>query len=132
MSEETQPDKPKPRKAKKNVAPKVFVPRKGMPDSDEIYMIDYVRNQTAGNAWFYKDRCGVSRGPAPITTMREAWVHGLVDENTLVWGEGLGDFLPIKNVRTLIPQIRIPEGEQPFALPRAGGTEPPPTCKSLL
>jgi GYF domain 2 len=42
--------------------------------------------------------------------LRECWVHGIIDENTLVWGQGLVDWLPIRNVRTLVAQIRTPEG----------------------
>ena len=42
--------------------------------------------------------------------LRDCWVHGVVDENTLVWGQGLCDWLPIRNVRTLVPQIRTLEG----------------------
>jgi hypothetical protein len=37
-------------------------------------------------------------------------VAGVIDEDTLVWGHGLMDWLPIRNVRTLVPQIRTPEG----------------------
>ena len=37
-------------------------------------------------------------------------VHGIIDENTLVWGQGLADWLPIRNVRTLVAQIRTMEG----------------------
>jgi hypothetical protein len=36
-------------------------------------------------------------------------VHGVIDDNTLVWGGGLMDWLPIRNVRTLVPQIRTLE-----------------------
>lgn len=39
-------------------------------------------------------------------------MHGVVDENTLVWGQGLADWLPIRNVRTLVPQIRTVEGKR--------------------
>ena len=42
--------------------------------------------------------------------LRNCWSNGVVDENTLVWGQGLADWLPMKNVRMLIPQIRTPEG----------------------
>jgi hypothetical protein len=38
-------------------------------------------------------------------------VNGTIDDSTLVWGQGLADWLPIKNVRTLVPQIRTIEGE---------------------
>jgi len=37
-------------------------------------------------------------------------VNGVIDENTLVWGQGLADWLPVRNVRTLVPQIRTVEG----------------------
>jgi hypothetical protein len=36
-------------------------------------------------------------------------VNGIIDENTLVWGQGLADWLPVRNVRTLVPQIRTLE-----------------------
>lgn len=58
----------------------------------------------------------VPRGPCSLPVLREAWVHGVVDENTLVWGQGLADWLPIRNVRTLVPQIRTVEGKR-----RSGG-----------
>lgn len=53
----------------------------------------------------------VPRGPCSLPVLREAWVHGVIDENTLVWGQGLMDWLPVRNVRTLVPQIRTVEGE---------------------
>lgn len=37
-------------------------------------------------------------------------MHGVIDDCTLVWGQGLIDWLPVKNVRTLVPQIRTVEG----------------------
>jgi hypothetical protein len=42
--------------------------------------------------------------------MHERQVQGVIDENTLVWGQGLQDWLPVRNIRTLVPQIRTPEG----------------------
>ena len=50
------------------------------------------------------------RGPCNISVLRECWVHGVIDDGTLVWGQGLIDWLPVKNVRTLVPQIRTLEG----------------------
>lgn len=38
-------------------------------------------------------------------------MQGVIDQNTLIWGQGLADFIPVRNVRTLIPQIRTVEGE---------------------
>ena len=45
-------------------------------------------------------------------------MHGVIDDGTLVWGQGLMDWLPVKNVRTLVPQIRTFEGISPSALPQ--------------
>lgn len=50
-------------------------------------------------------------GPCPLHVMKEAWVQGIIDENTLVWGQGLADWLPAKNVQLLLPMVRTPEGE---------------------
>jgi GYF domain 2 len=136
-------------------------------DHYERQIVDYVREATRKNIWYYRDRMSVPRGPCPLpvkhcsavirspnagagflpeTTrtkqhfkshlyvqcdcrctpcrvyqghhhnmlhqqvLRECWVHGIIDENTLVWGQGLVDWLPIRNVRTLVAQIRTPEG----------------------
>ena len=49
------------------------------------------------------------RGPCTLPIMRDAWIHGIIDENTLVWGHGLMDWLPARNVRSLVPQIRTVE-----------------------
>ena len=51
-------------------------------------------------------------------------VQGVIDENTLVWGQGLQDWLPVRNIRTLVPQIRTPEG--------AGRTGPPGIARLSL
>jgi len=51
----------------------------------------------------------VPRGPCTLPILREAWIHGVVDEHTLVWGPGLMDWLPVRNVRALVPQIRTVE-----------------------
>lgn len=60
---------------------------------------------------YYRDRLSVPRGPCNISVLRECWVHGVIDDGTLVWGQGLADWLPVKNVRTLVPQIRTVEGQ---------------------
>ena len=52
----------------------------------------------------------VPRGPCPLHVLKDAWVQGVIDENTLVWGHGLYDWLPAKNVKLLLPMIRTPEG----------------------
>ena len=47
--------------------------------------------------------------------LRDCWSAGVIDENTLVWGQGLADWLPAKNVNMLIPQIRNFEGAAPMS-----------------
>ena len=42
--------------------------------------------------------------------LRDCWSSGVIDENTLMWGQGLADWVPAKNVNMLIPQIRNFEG----------------------
>eukprot|EP00238_Polyblepharides_amylifera_P000755 CAMPEP_0196572352 /NCGR_PEP_ID=MMETSP1081-20130531/2422_1 /TAXON_ID=36882 /ORGANISM="Pyramimonas amylifera, Strain CCMP720" /LENGTH=127 /DNA_ID=CAMNT_0041889649 /DNA_START=332 /DNA_END=718 /DNA_ORIENTATION=+ len=41
-----------------------------------------------------------------MSTLRAAWVEGIVDEHTLVWGLGLEEWLPVRNVRALPSLIR--------------------------
>ena len=47
-------------------------------------------------------------GNSPPSFLR---LQGCIDENTLVWGQGLFDWLPAKNIKLLLPMIRTPEGE---------------------
>jgi hypothetical protein len=62
------------------------------------------------NIWYYRDRMSVPRGPCPLTTLRTAWINGVIDENTLVWGQGLEEWVPVRNVRALPALIRTVEG----------------------
>ena len=75
----------------------------------ERSVVDYVRGATAKNIWYYRDRLSTPRGPCTLPVLRECWVKVIIDENTLIWGQGLADWLPVKNVRTLVPQIRTVE-----------------------
>jgi hypothetical protein len=75
----------------------------------ERQVVDYVRTATAKNVWYYRDRLSVPRGPCSLPVLREAWANGVIDEHTLVWGQGLADWLPARNVRTLVPQVRTLE-----------------------
>jgi hypothetical protein len=34
-----------------------------------------------------RDRMSVPRGPCPLHVLKDCWVQGIVDENTLVWGQ---------------------------------------------
>ncbi|MEW5302197.1 MAG: hypothetical protein WDW36_005001 [Sanguina aurantia] len=72
-------------------------------------MINYQRMLMRKNVWYYRDRMSVPRGPCPLHVLKDAWVQGVIDENTLVWGHGLYDWLPAKNVQLLLPMVRTPE-----------------------
>eukprot|EP00884_Botryococcus_braunii_P011611 jgi/Botrbrau1/20450/Bobra.145_2s0014.1 len=85
-------------------------PRKGVKlDFTQKQQVKYIREATYNNVWYYRDRLSVPRGPCTLPVLRECWVQGIIDESTLIWGQGLIDFIPIRNVRTLIPQIRTLE-----------------------
>lgn len=81
-------------------------PKLSLKDKQQV---DYIRTATSGNVWYYRDRMNVARGPCNLPVLKECWVHGVIDDQTLVWGQGLVDFLPIRNIRTLVPQIRTLE-----------------------
>ncbi|KAG1675778.1 hypothetical protein FOA52_012434 [Chlamydomonas sp. UWO 241] len=72
-------------------------------------MINYQRMLMRKNTWYYRDRMSVPRGPCPLHVLKDAWVQGVIDENTLMWGQGLADWLPAKNVKLLLPMVRTPE-----------------------
>lgn len=107
------------KKVKKTVKPKQaeedYVPRQRDPRpatklsfyDKELY--DLCRLYTGRNVWYYRDRLSVPRGPCAMHVMRHCWMNGVIDENTLVWGQGLVDWLPVRNVRTLVPHIRTVE-----------------------
>merc|ERR1712072_246161 len=63
----------------------------------------------ARNVWYYRDRLSTPRGPCTLPLLREAWSMGIIDEKTLIWGNGLIDWIPIRNVTLLTSSIRTPE-----------------------
>ncbi|KAG2428682.1 hypothetical protein HXX76_011387 [Chlamydomonas incerta] len=85
------------------------VPRKIVLSPYQYEMINYQRMLMRKNIWYYRDRMNVPRGPCPLHVVKEAWVSGIVDENTLFWGHGLYDWLPAKNIKLLLPMVRTPE-----------------------
>ena len=60
--------------------------------------------------WYYKDRAGLPRGPCQLTIMRACWVNGVIDDKTLVWGQGLEAWYPIRNVVGLVTNIQSLDG----------------------
>tara|TARA_B110000977_G_scaffold187662_1_gene255024 strand:- start:3124 stop:3609 length:486 start_codon:yes stop_codon:yes gene_type:complete len=61
------------------------------------------------NIWFYRDRTGVPRGPMTINTVKKAYVNGIVDQHTLFWGNGLGDWVPLRNIRGMARCLSDPK-----------------------
>ena len=77
------------------------------------------------NIWFYRDRTGLPRGPMTIDTVKKCWIGGIIDEHTLVWGNGLGDWVPLRNIRGMGHVLNDPRTRflkwitQKVAFPRA-------------
>lgn len=47
----------------------------------------------------------VPRGPCTLPVLRQAWSNGLIDETTLVWGQGLIEWVPARNVAMLLDNV---------------------------
>ena len=86
-------------------------PRKIVLSPYQYEMVNYQRMLLRKNIWYYRDRMNIPRGPCPLHVLKDCWVQGVIDENTLVWGHGLFDWLPAKNVKLLLPMVRTPEGK---------------------
>lgn len=76
--------------------------------------INFVKTAIKENIWYYRDRLNISRGPCDIHILRQCWINGIIDQNTLIWGIGIDDWIPLRNIRNLIVLIRIPEGNITF------------------
>eukprot|EP00899_Mesostigma_viride_P019695 jgi/Mesvir1/27727/Mv07424-RA.1 len=76
-------------------------------DLDDLTQIATFQNRR--NTWFYRDRLNKPRGPCEMTTLKAAWANGVIDEQTVVWGLGLEDWAPIRNVFMLKQNICSPE-----------------------
>jgi len=85
----------------------VFRPKRFTKNQKSIYY--YTKEVMKDNIWYYRDRLNIARGPCDINTLRKCWISGLIDENTLMWGHGLDEWLPAKNIKTIINQIRTIE-----------------------
>ena len=48
--------------------------------------------------WWYKNKDGEKTGPAPVDLLEALWLAGEMDGLTLVWQEGMPDFLPVSQV----------------------------------
>ena len=57
----------------------------------------------------YRDRSGLPRGPMTIDILKKCWINGIIDENTLMWGNGLGDWVPMRNVRGMAEVLHEPK-----------------------
>lgn len=61
------------------------------------------------NIWYYRDRTGLPRGPMSIDVLRKAYIGGIVDGNTLMWGNGLGHWVPLRNIRGMDGNLTNPK-----------------------
>jgi hypothetical protein len=61
------------------------------------------------NVWFYRDRTGLPRGPCTLNTVRKCYANGIVDQHTLFWGNGLGDWVPLRNIRGMASSLSDPK-----------------------
>merc|ERR1712066_991236 len=69
----------------------------------------WIKSTIMGNIWYYRDRLSTPRGPCTLSVLREAWSKGIIDDKTLVWGKGMIDWIPARNVTFLVTIIRTPE-----------------------
>ena len=44
---------------------------------EDRQVVDYVREATKKNIWYYRDRMSVPRGPCSLPVLRECWVRAL-------------------------------------------------------
>uniref|UniRef100_A0A7S0SEB6 GYF domain-containing protein n=1 Tax=Mantoniella antarctica TaxID=81844 RepID=A0A7S0SEB6_9CHLO len=58
--------------------------------------------------FWYRDRSGLPRGPMTVDVLKRCWVNGIVDENTLMWGNGQGDWVPLRNLRGMAEVLHNP------------------------
>jgi hypothetical protein len=42
------------------------------------------------NLYWYRDRSGLPRGPLTNDLLKKCWITGIIDEHTLMWGNGCG------------------------------------------
>eukprot|EP00898_Chlorokybus_atmophyticus_P002102 jgi/Chlat1/2893/Chrsp2S00358 len=76
--------------------------------------------QNRRNTWYYRDRANRPRGPCELGVLRAAWINGIIDRDTIVWGMGLEDWAPLRNVYRLEQDIRTPEVDTLTTLKRVG------------
>jgi hypothetical protein len=73
--------------------------------------------------WFVTDRYGTQSGPLDIATLRDRFNARSIDMATLVWREGLAEWVPLGS---LAGDLGITAQPSPPPLPHAGPTIPPP------
>lgn len=77
--------------------------------------------------WFYgKDN--TQHGPVSETDIQNMLSTGEIDANTIVWREGMTDWLPIKNIPELSPTS---SSTSPYATPQTNVANPQPTVMHI-
>lgn len=69
----------------------------------------FARAVVRRNIWYYRDRTGLPRGPMDINVLRKAYIGGIIDGNTLMWGNGLGHWVPLRNIRGMDGNLTNPK-----------------------
>lgn len=87
------------------------------------------------SSWFYVDRNGQRQGPVTAHAIREAYRQRSVDGETLIWREGMSDWLALKQFEIEFDLDDLDAVAEPPPVPRAAPAVaptalPPPAKKS--
>lgn len=65
-----------------------------LPEGPEDYVKDHYQNKE----WFYVNKERKQQGPVTFLTLKKEWGKGDLQEETLVWSEGMENWSPIKEL----------------------------------
>ena len=60
----------------------------------------------AARHWYYED-CGAQRGPVDEPVLRQMLATGQLDEDALVWNDGMAQWMPAAEVAGLLPRSAV-------------------------
>jgi hypothetical protein len=93
------------------------------------------RQQLSGNfrdgldkmeEWWFVDKAGAKTGPTPVDLLEGLWVAGELDGMTLVWKEGMDDYLPIAECPALRAALQAAGcGEEDEEVTKSAAPSPP-------
>jgi type IV pilus assembly protein PilA len=79
--------------------------------------------------WFYVDRAQQRHGPVATAAVAEAYAGGVIDDNSLVWREGLGAWTALAGHRA---ELGIAGPPSSPVMPQPAYPEPPRTSSKKL